>query len=111
MIDAAIVVITTMMRAKSNPVRKRRKIATTITRKLRMNETNVGRERAAVSRSASKSAARIARVPPTTSSVKAILLLMTCQGQMSAVAERVALCGKVTMMMKIMRVSAHTCST
>ena len=107
----AIVAITTTMRAKNNPVRKRREIATTITRRSRMSETSGGKERAAVLRSVSRSAARIARVPLQNSKAKAMELWMTSLGQMSVVAERVALCGKVTMKMRIMRASAHICNT
>ena len=107
----AIVVITTTMRAKNNPVRKRREIATTITRRLTTGKTSGGKERAAVLRRVSKSAARIARVPLQNSKAKAMELSMTSLGQMSVVAERVALCGKVTMKMRIMRASAHTCNT
>ena len=107
----AIVVITTMTRAKNNRVGKRRETAATIMKRLRMNETSGRRERAVVLRNASRSAARIARVPLQNSKAKAMELLMTSLGQMSAVAERGALCGMVTTMMRIMRVSAHTCNT
>ena len=107
----AIVVITMTMRAKNNRVGKRREIAATIMKRSRMSETSGGKERVVVLRNASRSAARIARVPLQNSKAKAMELLMTSLGQMSVVAEKGALCGMVTMMMRIMRVSALTCNT
>ena len=107
----AIVVITMTMRAKNNRVGKRREIVATIMKRSRMSETSGGKERVVVLRNASRSAARIARVPLLNSKAKAMELLMTSLGQMSVVAERGAQCGMVTTMMRIMRVSARTCNT
>ena len=114
MAGAASVLITATMTARSKitlgAARKRREIATTTITRRRTTE-NEGKGKAAVLRSASRSAARIAIVPLTTSLAIANLPSMICRGQMIAVAKKVALCGKVMKTMKIMRVSAPICST
>ena len=116
MADAVSELTTATMTAKSNlpVVRKRRRTrnVTTIMKRMRTSVSgNRGRRKVVVLRNASLSAAKIARVPQTSSLVKVIPPSIMSRGQMIAVAGEAAQCGTVKKKTKVMRVLDLTCST